>query len=146
MSAIAEKVEVLKRSEAIDVSQDPTGKRWVIKSQRGKSLLKVQVEPFHSVTKVPAVFAGEWTSRNMLQGAINEWLKQQWDKCDIKVAHEAKPLASIGNTTKTDHNVADESAIRAAVKAENDAIAATKRTPTEVAQERVNKNAGSTNK
>ncbi len=141
MSATAEKVEVLGRSEAINLNQDPTGKTWVIKSPRGTSLLKVEVEPFHSATKVPHQFAGEWTSRSQLQEAINEWLKQQWDKCDTKVAHAAKPLAK-PKAIKPE----SEDIIKAAVKAENDAIAAKKRTPTEVAQERVNKNAGSTNK
>ena len=129
MSALAEKVEVLARSEALKLNQDPTGKRWIIKSQRGKSLLKVEVEPFSSATKVPAVFAGEWTSRHKLQTAIDEWLKVQWNKCDAKVAHTAKPL-SHANTTK----------------AEKKDSPATKRTPTEVAQDRVNKNAGSTDK
>ena len=108
-------VSVLTRDEAIKQFSDPTGKRWLVKSQRGKSLLKAQIEPFNSRTIVPDNFSGQWTSRSKLEAAIQQWLGLQWDKC----AKASKPLAK-----KAVPKTAKEVEIQAAVDAENAALTA----------------------
>ena len=108
-------VSVLTRDEAIKQFSDPTGKRWLVKSQRGKSLLMAQVEPFASRTIVPDNFSGQWTSRSKLEAAITQWLGLQWDKSD----KASKPLAK-----RAVPKTAKEVEIQAAVDAENAALAA----------------------
>ncbi len=108
-------VSVLTRDEAIKQFSDPTGKRWLVKSQRGKSLLMAQVEPFSSRTIVPDNFSGQWTSRSKLEAAITQWLGLQWDKSD----KASKPLAK-----RAVPKTAKEVEIQAAVDAENAALAA----------------------
>ncbi len=130
MSETVENVEILSRSEALKVSQDPTGKRWLIQSQRGRSLLKAVVEPFNGNTIIPKEFANEWTSRSQLQQAIQSWLHTQWDKSDEKSQKADKPLSKsksqvkrIAVQTKKD-TTSKEDIIKEAVKAENAALEA----------------------
>ncbi len=123
-------VEVLTRTEALKINQDPTGKQWLIKSQRGMSLLKAEVFPYHGSTIVPKEFAAQWTSRSQLQHAIQSWLHAQWDKSEDKSQKADKPLAKsksqqkrIAVQTKKD-TTRKEDIIKEAVKAENAALAA----------------------
>jgi len=115
-----QEVKLLTREEAIAVNQDPTGKRWVIKSQRGKALLVAQVEPYNGNTHIPKVFGGQWTSRTKLQAAIEDWLSLQWDKVPV-----AKPLSTPKPVVKK------EADILKAVAEENAALEAARKRVTD---------------
>lgn len=93
-------VEVLTREEAIAQNTDPTGRRWVIKNQRGSSLLIVRPDPDRKDAQIPAIFSGEWTGRVVLEEKIKIWLNRQWDASElaslkaerkVQVAKEATP-------------------------------------------------------
>ena len=99
MSEVAQEVlKKLSRDEALAINQDPTGKRWLIKEQRGSALLKAQVEPYHAATKVPEEFHGEWTGKSKLQVAIQAWLKTVWDKADKATVKSERATAVVKET------------------------------------------------
>lgn len=126
-------VEVLTRELCLPRHQDPTGKVWQIKSQRGKSLLRAQVYPFNASTQVPSKFGGDWTSRAKLEAAIREWLGVQWTAAEAA----QKPLATKDKLPRVEAQQSNDELIQAAVDAENAAL--------EAARARV-ANAGAANK
>lgn len=85
-------MEALNRDEAIPKGIDPTGRKWVIKGERGTALVHARPDPDRADAIIPKEFEGRWTSPTILKEKLDLWLTRAWDRSDearIKATRKA---------------------------------------------------------
>lgn len=77
-------MEQLTRETAVPNMIDPTGKKWVIKGERGTALVHARPDPDRADAQIPKSFRGKWTSPTVLREKIQVWLNFQWSEVEAK--------------------------------------------------------------
>jgi len=85
----------LDRHLSIENMVDPTGKKWIIKGERGSALVHARPEPDRSDYNIPKEFSGKWTSPTVLKELMDTWLNRQWDHADRVALAAARKRAVI---------------------------------------------------